>query len=362
MKKNVIRFKYFLRRNWPSWFLLALLVFQFKFNHETVTRTQDAHLDRARKAEKDSLYNSLTARDFRQQWQDSRAMLISASASMVRLNNTAADKGKEKANAYDNKIAKNDSLIEAKADKYQAWLAKENAKIDKKYDALKHGRSALPISDRAGFALMIPIIGAACIGLTITMHRLRKDNPSPLLPVFEVYGGFGAIVAQVADFFMLKKRALDLLQDSDYALFGALAYSSGVLAAAIIVYYNDKKKLHAEMLEEFERSKETEVVAQTKQHKHEAEEIDARPAFGLFRGKQHPLLALDLSGYNSMLDMPNTAEDCCEIFAAFEMQYGRSPQWLSTRKLSEHLAQRGVKISNGSIQNLKDSFKQRKAA
>lgn len=362
MKKSVIRFKYFLRRNWPNWFLLALLVFQFKFNHETVTRTQDAYLDRGRKAEKDSLYNCDYGKRLRQREDDSRSTLNAASETMVAMNKLAVSQGRGGAKAYGGMIAKNDSLIDAKAEKFDAWFQNESKKIDRKYDVLKNGRSALPISDRAGFALMIPIIGAACIGLTITMHRLRHDNSSLLLPFFEMYGGLGALIAQIADFFMLKKRAFDLLQDPDYALFGALAYSSGVIASAIIVYYNDKKKLHAEMLEEFQRNEEIKIETRSKRFEPEVEEVETRPAFGLFRAKQHPLMALDLSGYNSMLDMPKTAEDCCEVYAAFEMQHGRSPQWLSTRKLSEHLALKGAKISNGSIQKLKDSFKQRKAA
>lgn len=363
MKHKIILLKYFFRRNWPSWLLFALLYFQFVFNHETVTRAQDADLQRRRNADVDSLYNCATAKDLRQLWQDSRNMLLPASQSMVSMNNLSVTKGNTKANAYDNKIAKNDSLIEAKSDKYLAWLKLETGKIDRKYLALQNGRSGIFLGDRAGFALMIPIVGAAAIGLVITMNRLRQENPSPLLPVFGVYAGVTALVAQFADFFMLKKRALDLLQDSDYAIFSALAYSCGVLSVTIIAYFTDKKKLHAELLAEIEQVFALAQASMPVKAEPALEAVSSEgKVFGIIRRK-NPLESLDLSGFNKIDDLPLDRKACCEIYAAYEMQHGGCPSWLSMGSLEEYLTRNGIKgASKATLHGIINSYRVRKAA
>lgn len=366
---SLLRAKYFCRRNWPFFGTAGLVFLGMLINNESVHLQHYAQLEQKRQAAKDSLYNSQMAIDLRGAWQNRSAYITDNIKSANGLNWRAKNEGRKSAEPFIATVMKLDSASNKAQASYVNFIAAGEAKIDLKYDKLMSGfNSKLPISDKTAFAVAIPLIAAAAISLMFSCYirRTRKTpktesseqnkiaQNNPYLPLAEFVAALAAISCTIADFNLISYRLEILFQNFWYSIFGAAGFCLGIVVFTAKHLFEDRAELAKEMQRELDALAKSRTESQAEVAEPEVS-APRKNIFGVVRNDKHPLRKFDLSPYNIMSDMPTTAEECCEIYAAFEIQ-GVKPSWLSLRGIEDYLESVGVLKSHATLHKIKESY------
>lgn len=357
LQKLSIKTRFLAKRNGWWWALALLIIIECLLNNKGVHQQATIELQTRMSAEIDSLRHSPAALLLLKQAEQRGEYLTDNNRSMNRLNNLAATERRADAKAYNASVARNDSAYNAAVSLYTGWLENETAKIESKFEKLfSAGDGRLPITGRTGFAMMIPILAFAGVWLFSRCYDLRaSSNGNMKLAFFEGLGGFTALSAQVSSAVMVYYCILAWFDSPLYAVFGAVAWSAGVLTVSACTTLIDRTALAQAMTAEFDAV----PVAPAVTHRIPDKSSDT-PMKTFWRAKGP--LDISLEPYQKIEDLPLDLEFCAKIYAAFEHQQGSVPVWLSYSTIGAYMQSNYKKFAQSTFSMMVKRWRGKKAA
>lgn len=357
LQKFSIKTRFLAKRNGWWWALALLIIIECLLNNKGVHQQATIELQARMSAEIDSLRHSPAALLLLKQAEQRGEYLSGNNLSMNRLNNLAATERRADAKAYNASVARNDSSYNAAVSLYTGWLENETTKIESKFEKLfSAGDGSLPITGRTGFAMMIPLLAFAGVWLFSRCYDLRaSSNGNVKLAFFESLGGFTALSAQVSSAVMVYYCIMAWFDSPLYAIFGAVAWSAGVLTVSACTTLIDRAALTSAMDAEIEA-----VPVAPPSQRRTAEKASDAPMKTFWRAKGP--LDIDLAPYQKIEDLPLDLEFCAKIYAAFEHQQGSIPAWLSYSTIGTYMTSNYKKFAQSSFSMMVKRWRAKKAA
>lgn len=329
---------------------------------ESVLKAGHEVLAERKQKERDAVRTSQAAVALYNSWQERKAVLLETNSSLNGFNQNAlaaeargiSKRGERK--PYSQSVFKNDSSLSAVEDKYLKYIAAEDDKIESKYAKLNpESNGAMPLTGSTAFVFGVSLAGIGAITLLIKMHR---ENPSFIVYSFKIVAVLIACATFCAEFHMLRLRLLPF--GEFYAMFGAISFGGGNIVFTVLHHYVDVAKLHSERQKELDA-----LLARVIEEIPKVAKEEKPKNGGIMEVMwRDPLKSMNLSQYRTISDLPHDVYRCCEIYAAFEIQRGRAPEWMAYSKLSEYLKRNGVneRTAKSSISEIVTLIRRKKAA